>query len=154
MSTPQASSTTYAKATMVQVSTVLLALFCAVTVIGLPIAAWLVLIALRRVVVDDQGIAVVPMGPTMRWADVHRLGIGFKEGALNRGDPMPLRTQTVHVLLADGTGKTMAVHPANLKNGRQLINDIKARAGCNVEPVRVSFPLNRLSFDPKDPTPR
>ena len=136
----------FPRAGSVRVSTTLLAMIFAVTVVGLIPAALMIAWAWGRVELDDAGIRYRPFGGAMAWSDVQRLGVGIKTGTLDRNDPMEITFSTVHVLLRDAGGRTLAVHCANFEAGSELLNEIKRRAGVTPEPLDVSFPFNRLSF--------
>lgn len=127
-------------------STTLLALIFAVTIVGLIPAIFMLAWAWGRVELDDDGLRYRPFGGQMAWADVRRLGVGVKTGTLDRSDPTEISFSTVHVLLRDAPGRTLAVHCANFAEDRALLAEIKRRAGIVAEPLDVSFPFNRLSF--------
>lgn len=136
----------FERARSVRVSSSLLALIFAVTVVGLPPAVLLLVWAWGRVELDDVGLRYRPFGGTMAWADVRRLGIGVKTGTVDRDDPMEITFSTVHALLRDGRGRTLAVHCAGFADGPGLLQELKRRSGVSPEPLEVSFPFNRLSF--------
>lgn len=139
-------TTVYPKTSSVRVSTVLLALVVGITVVGLPVSVWLLLVALGTATLDDTAIRVSPLGGTMRWSDVARFGVGFKTGQLDRGQGTPLRTRSVHLLLQDASGRQVTVHTTNYARSRALLDDIKRRVGRAPERLEVSFLLQRLSF--------
>lgn len=82
----------------------------------------------------------------MAWSDVQRLGVGIKTGTIDGNDPMEITSSTVHVLMRDAGGATLAVHCANFADDRDLLVEIKRRTGLTPEPRDVSFLFNRLSF--------
>lgn len=136
----------YPRAGGVRVSTTLLALIFALTGIGLIPAVFMLAWAWGRVDLDEDGLRHRPFGGAMRWADVQRLGVGVKTGTWDRNQPTAVTFSTVHVLLRDGAGRTVAVHCGNHADANALLDDIKRRAGVAPEPLDVSFPFNRLSF--------
>ena len=136
----------FPRARAVRVSSTLLAGLFAVTLVGLVPALFLLAWAWGRVELDAQGLRHRPFGGGMDWAAVKRLGVGVKTGTIDRSQPHELTFSTVHVLLRDETGRTVAVHCANHEDGAGLLAAVKAAAGVPPEPLEVSFLLNRLSF--------
>ena len=137
--------TIYTKASMVRISTFLLAVLVGFTVVGLPVAAWLVLVARGRVELDADGIRLRP-GGAMRWADVARFGIGFRSGALSSDSASAQRVTTIHLLLRDNSGRRLAVHINNYAQSLALLDEIKRHMGRAPERLHTSFPFQRLSF--------
>ena len=139
-------ATVYTKTSAVRTSSLLLALLFGVTVVGLPVAVWLVAVARGSVSLDADGIRVTPGRGSMPWAAVRRFGIGRKSGALDPDSASPMRFTTVHLLLQDETGRTLAVHLHNYRRAPELFERIQDQVARPPEPLLVSFLLQRLSF--------
>lgn len=130
----------------VRISTTLLAALFAVTVVGIAPAVVMLLWAWGRLELDDRGIQYRPIGGAMTWAAVERLGIGVKTGILLADDPSEHTLSTLHVLLADRSGRVLAIPCSGFEQGAALLAAIKTRTGLEPEKLTVSFFLNRLSF--------
>ena len=134
----------YCKQRSVRIATWMFAVMVAVTVLGLPIAVWLMVVAQRRVEVDEHSIAIVPFGRRMHWKDVRRFGIGWKTGKFDRTDTLTITT--MHIILKNTQGQSMVIHASNLIEGRALLNETKLRSPVPPETLKTSFFLQRLSF--------
>ncbi|MEC7946889.1 MAG: hypothetical protein VX265_04930 [Myxococcota bacterium] len=136
----------FARARSVRATTTLLAALFAVTIVGIAPAVAMLLWAWGRLELDDRGIRYRPIGGAMAWAAVERVGIGVKTGMLLAGDPSEHTMSTLHVLLADRSGRVLAVPCSGFEHGAALLAEIQRRAGVEPEELSVSFFLNRLSF--------
>ena len=130
----------------VRVSTTLLAVLFAITVVGLIPAVWMLLWAWGRVELDDAGIRYRPFGGSMAWAEVERFGIGEKHGWFDPGEPTEVKLTTYHLLLRSKAGRRLAVNPLSFMEPNALMTEMVRRVGRRPEALKVSFLFSRLSF--------